>query len=157
MKGIGPIVLAGFVALFGVASCSSSTSPPRGSVAWVTGFASIAPIDGIPSGPVAVRVTGTAASRLAVLVSQLPSVSGSQVHCEEPLGLIYSIAFSAGAVGPSKAVVEGYRCAAAVTVAVAGEATSWRQDSACMLIRAVRQVLPSRAKATRGLTVGCDS
>jgi hypothetical protein len=95
--------------------------------------------------------------RLALLVSQLPSVGQSQVHCMEPLGLMYRIVFGAGAVAPSKAVVEGYRCDAGVAVTVAGKASSWRRDANCELIRAVRLVLPARARATQRLAIGCGS
>ena len=82
----------------------------------------------------------------------------SQVDCHEPLGLMYRIVFGAGSVSQSKEVVEGYRCAAAaVRVAVAGKASSWRRDANCTLIRAVRHVLPGRAKATQSLAIGCGS
>ena len=155
MKVIPPIVVAGLVVLFGVAGCSSQ--PSGGSIARVTGFAHDGFIGGTPSGPVTVRVTGAESGRLALLVSQLPSVPQSQVHCEEPLGLIYRIAFAAGAAGRAKTVVEGYLCDAAVTVTVAGTASSWRRDGTCTLLRVVRQVLPGRAKATRSLAIGCDS
>jgi hypothetical protein len=149
-------VLVGLVVLLGVTSCSSTTRP---SVAEVTGFRSVpVPVAGSsPAGPVTVRLAGKGAGLLAQLVSQLPSVAQSQVHCEEPLGLIYRIVFGAGGGAKSKEVVDGYRCAAAVTVAVAGEAISWRRDANCTLIRAVRHVLPGRAKATQSLSIGCGS
>lgn len=95
------------------------------------------------------------ASRLAQLVSQLPSVS--QVHCHEPLGLMYRIVFGAGSVAQSKAVVEGYRCDAAVTITVAGKTSSWRRDANCTLFHAVRQALPGRAEGTQGLDIGCGN
>jgi hypothetical protein len=126
-----------------------------GSTAEVTGFASVS--FAAPAGRVTIRISGTKVSRLAQLVSQLPSVAPSQVHCEEPLSLMYRIVFGAGPVAQSKAVVEGYRCDAAVTVTVTGKARSWRRDTACTLIRAVRQVLPARAKGTQSLTIGCGS
>jgi hypothetical protein len=150
------IVLAGLVVLLVVAGCSSTTLP---SVVEVTGFSSVpVPVPGSPpSGPVTVQVAGKDASRLAQLVSQLPSVAQSQVHCQEPLGLMYRIVFGAGSAAESKEVVEGYRCAAAVTVAVAGKAISWRRDASCKLIRAVRHVLPGRARATQSLAIGCGS
>jgi hypothetical protein len=72
------------------------------------------------------------------------------------MGLLYRIVFGAGSVAPAGAVVEGYQCDAAVTVTVAGE-TSWRRDPDCTLIRAVRVVLPARAKATQRLAIGCAS
>jgi hypothetical protein len=159
MKGIRPIAAAGALVLSGVAGCSAAPAgqryqPSGESVAEVTGFAHDAMfIGGTPSGPVSVRITGVRSSRLALLVSQLPSVS--QVHCEEPLGLMYRIVFDAGAARQSKTVVDGYRCDAAVTVTVAGKASTWRRDSACTLLRAVREVLPGRAKATRSLSIGC--
>jgi hypothetical protein len=149
-------VLTGLIVLVGVAGCSSTTRP---SVAEVTGFQSASvPAEGsAPSGPVTVRVAGKDASRLARLVSELPSVRQSQVQCEEAPGLIYRIVFGAGSVAQSKEIVEGYWCAAAVTVAVAGKALSWRRDVNCTLIRAVRHVLPDRAKATQRLLPGCGS
>jgi len=70
---------------------------------------------------------------------------------------MYRIVFSNGTVAQSKAVVEGYRCDAGVTVTVPGQTSSWRRDASCTLIRAVRHVLLGRAKATRTLTIGCDS
>jgi hypothetical protein len=154
MKKLPLSVLIGLVVLVGVAGCSSTTLP---SVAEVTGFTSIpvGPAGSPPSGPVTVRVAGNEASRLAQLVSQLPSVPQSQVTCVEPPGLIYRIVFGADSVAQSKEVVEGYLCAAAVTVAVAGKAISWRRDAKCALIRAVRHVLPDRAKATQSLLPGC--
>jgi hypothetical protein len=155
MKLLPPIVAAGIVVLSGVAGCLSSTT--GGSVAEVTGFAYVGFIGVAPSGPVTVRITGVESSRLALLVGQLPSVPQYQAHCEEGLGLMYRIAFGAGAAGQSKTVVEGYQCDAAVTVTVAGHASSWRRDSTCALLRAVRHVLPGRAKATRSLSIGCDS
>jgi len=156
MKKPTLIVLICLVVLVGVVGCSSTTLP---SVAEVTGFTSVSiPAEGSsPSGPVTVRVAGKDASRLAQLVSQLPSVPQSQVHCHEPLGLMYRIAFGAGSVPQSKEVIEGYRCAAAVKVAVAGKARSWRRDAHCTLIRAVRHVLPGRAKATQSRAIGCGS
>ncbi len=156
MKKPALIVLICLVVLVGVAGCSSTTLP---SVAEVTGFTSVSiPMAGSsPSGPVTVRVAGNYASRLAQLVNQLPAVAQSQVHCEEPLGLMYRIVFDTGSVAQPKEVVEGYECAAAVTVAVAGKAGSWRRDANCTLIRAVRHVLPGRAKATQSLTVACGS
>lgn len=162
MRRLAPIAVAGLVLLLGVASCSSSSlRPPRPtlgrSVAEVTGFVSVPVMSGAPSGPVTVRVAGTKVSRLALLVSKLPSVAQSQVHCEEPLGLMYRIVFAAGLVAPSRAVVEGYRCDAGVTVTVAGKATSWRLDRSCRLLRAVRQVVPDRARATHALAIGCAS
>ena len=60
---------------------------------------------------------------------------------------MYRIVFGAGSVAPSKAVVEGYSGYVAVTVAVAGKASSCRRDANCTLLRAVRQALPGRAKA----------
>jgi hypothetical protein len=157
-----PVVVAGLLVLFGVASCSSSALRPQHhpsgpSVAEVTGFAKIPFIGGMPSGPVTVRITGMEARHLALLVSLLPSVSQSQVHCEEPPGLMYRIVFGAGLVAPSRAVVKGYRCAAAVTIAVAGTTTSLRRDATCTLIRAVRKALPERATETQSLSVGCGS
>jgi hypothetical protein len=156
MKKPALIVLIGLIVLPCVSSCSSRPLP---SVAEVTGFTSfpVGPPGSSPSGPITVRVAGKDASRLAHLVSQLPSVAQSQVHCEEPLGLMYRIVFGAGSVAQSKEVVEGYECAAAVMVAVAGKARSWRRDATCSLIRAVRQVLPARAKATQNLPIGCGS
>jgi hypothetical protein len=141
--------------LLGVVGCSSAATGR--SVAEVTGFEHDGFIGGTPSGPVTVRVTGIEPGRLALLVSQLPSVPRSQVHCEEGLGLMYRIVFDAGAAGRSKTVVEGYECDAAVTVTVAGKASSSRRDGTCTLLRAVRQVLPGRAKATRSLDIGCGS
>jgi hypothetical protein len=163
MNRLPPVVVAGILALFGVASCSSSAAPPQYQtpdrpVAEVTGFASApSPAGGLLSGPVTVRMTTTQASRLALLVRQLPAAARSQVHCEESLGLIYRIVFGAGLVAQSKAVVEGYRCDAAVTVTVAGKTSSWWRDGTCKLIRAVRQVLPGRAKATQSFDIGCGS
>jgi len=104
-------------------------------------------------------------------VNQLPSVPQSQVHCEEPLGLTYRIDFGPGSVARSKAVADGYRCDAAVTVTVAGKAKSWRRgplsavhhvillasDANCALLGAVRRALPGRAKATQSLDVRCAS
>jgi hypothetical protein len=162
MKMLPRIVVAGVVVLLGVASCSSSASPsqyqiPDGPVAEVTGFASVRPDSALSSGPVTVRITGMEVSRLAVLAGQLPSVVQSQVRCVEPLGLMYRIVFGNGSVAQSKEVVEGYRCDAGVTVTVSGKASSWRRDANCMLIRAVRLVLPGRAKATQSLSIGCGS
>ena len=106
MKKAALIVLAGLVVLFGVASCSSSTfRSPLLPVSTVTGFARIPLTDGVRSGPVMVRLTGSEAIRLALLLRQLPPVPGaapapglppSQVHCEQPLGLMYRIVFAAG-------------------------------------------------------------
>jgi hypothetical protein len=156
MKKPALIVLIGLVVLLGVAGCSSTTLP---SVAEVTGFRSVSyPMAGSsPSGPITIRVVGKDASRLAELVNQLPSVAQSQVDCVEPLGLIYRIVFGAGSVARSREVVEGYQCAAAVRVAVAGKAISWRRDAHCTLLGAVRKVLPGRAKATQKLGLGCGS
>lgn len=114
-----------------------------------------------------VRLTERDAIRLALLLRKLPIMPGaapepglppSQVHCEQPLGLMYRIAF-AGGDGPVPAeVVEGYRCDAAVAVwDPGGRTSSWRRDANCTLIVAVRQVLPGRAKATQSLSVGCGS
>jgi hypothetical protein len=152
------MVVAGLLASLCVVSCSSSALLPQsvlsdGSTAEVTGFASVS--FGPPAGPVTIRISGTKVSRLALLVSQLPSVAPSQVHCEEPLSLMYRIEFGAGSVAQSKAVVDGYRCDAAVTIAVTGKTISWRRDTACTLIRAVRQLLPAQAKGTQSLAVGC--
>jgi hypothetical protein len=156
-------VVAAVLALVGVASCSSSASPARQQapvlpVAAVTGFVSASGVAASePSGPVTVSVTGIEASRLAQLVSRLPTVPQSQVDCMEPLGLIYRIVFGAGVVARSKTVVEGYQCDAAVTVAVAGKVSSWRRDATCNLMQFVRQVLPARAKATQTLAIGCGT
>jgi hypothetical protein len=163
MTRLPSIVVAGLLVLFGVASCSSSAVRPRyqtadGSLAEVTGFATAAMMaGGSPSGPVTVRITEMRARRLALLVNRLPSVPQSQVNCVEPLGLMYRIVFGSGAIAHSKAVVDGYRCDAGVTVTIAGQTSSWRRDANCTLIRAVRQVLPGRAKATLSLSIGCDS
>jgi hypothetical protein len=157
MKKPTQIVLAGLVVLLGTASCTSATLPP---VAELTGFTSVLAGQGPGSslsGPVTVRVSGKDASRLAHLVSQLPAVTQSQVHCEEPPGLIYRIVFGGGSAARPKEVVAGYMCAAAVSVAVAGQAISWRRDAHCTLIRAVRHVLPGWAKATQSLAIGCGS
>lgn len=149
------------VFLLGAAGCSSAALSPRdlsssGAAAEVTGFASIpAPAyGGSPTGAVTVRITRTAASRLAVLVDGLPSVPPSQLNCAEPPGLMYRIVF--GGDTASKTVVEGYRCDAGVRVTVAGKPGSWRRDANCTLLRAVRLVLPDRARGTRGLSIGCD-
>jgi hypothetical protein len=159
MTKLWPTVLAGLAVLLSVAGCSPSTARPPiltpsvRSVVEVTGFASMRLPDESPSGPVTVRVAGIRASRLALLVSQLPSVA--RVMCHEPLGLIYRMVFGAGSVAQSKTVVEGYRCDAGVTVTVAGKTSFWRRDATCGLIRAVRLVLPGRASATQGLGIGC--
>lgn len=160
MKRLAQLLVVGLLALLGAASCSSSTVglpylPSGESVAEVTGFASV-PLTSSASGPVTVRITGTEAIRLALLVSQLPSIKQSQVICHEPWGLMYRIVFG-GSVTQSKVVVEGYRCDAAVTVTVAGSPSAWGRDAACTLIRAVGQVLPARAKATQSLDIGCGS
>jgi hypothetical protein len=156
MKKLWPVVVAGVVVLFGVASCSSAVQQHQ-AVAEVTGFARNPFAGGTPSGPITVRITGMEAGRLAHLVSQLPAVPQSQVHCEEPLGLMYRIVFAPGSVAQSKAVVDGYRCDAAVTVTVAGRTNPWRRDADCALLAAVRQALPGRAKATQSLDIGCGS
>jgi hypothetical protein len=168
MKKPSLIVLAGLVVLLGVASCSSSTfRSPLQPVSTVTGFARIPLTRGVPSGPVMVRLAGGEAIRLALLLRQLPLVPGaapvpgwppSQVHCGEPLGLMYRIVF-AGGDGPVPAeVVEGYRCGAVVAVWVPGSRiSSWQRDANCTLIRAVRHVLPGRAKATQSLSIRCGS
>ena len=168
MKKAALIVLAGLVVLLGVANCSSSTfRAPLPPVSTVTGFARIPLTDGVRSGPVMVRLTGSEAIRLALLLRQLPPVPGaapapglppSQVHCEQPLGLMYRIVFAAGDGPVPTGVVEGYRCDAAVAVwDPGGRTSSWRRDANCALIRAVRHVLPGRAKATQSLPVGCGS
>ncbi len=79
------------------------------------------------------------------------------MNCHEGLELTYRIAFSAGSVARSAAVVKGYACEAAVSVTVAGAGVSWRQDAACKLFRAVKQVLPAWAKATTQDGVGCEN
>jgi hypothetical protein len=156
---MSPIAVAGLVVLLGgLASCSSSALPPHPtSVGEVTGFVSVPLMSGVPSGPVTVAMTGIEASRLARLVSALPTVGHGPLNCHEPLGLMYRIVFAAGLVAQPKAVVDGYRCGAQVMITAAGTASSWRRDSACRLIRAVRQVLPGRAKATQTLAIGCNS
>jgi len=160
MKRPSSMVVAGLLASLSVVGCSSSAFRPQslpfdGSTAEVTGFASVS--FAAPAGPVTVRISGTEASRLALLVSQLPSVAPSQVHCEEPLSLMYRIVFGASSGAQTKAVVAGYRCDAAVTITVTGKTGSWRRDTACTVIRAVRQALPARAKGTQSLAIGCGS
>ncbi|HUB41111.1 MAG TPA: hypothetical protein VMA72_19900 [Streptosporangiaceae bacterium] len=162
MTRLSPIVSAGLVVLVSVAGCASSAGRPPSvsserSVADVTGFASVPVTSESPSGPVTIRLTGLRASRLALEVSRLPSIAQSQVHCEEPQGLIYRIAFSAGLIAQPKTVVDGYRCDAAVTVTAQGKTVSWRRDATCTLLRAVRKVLRGRARATQGLSIGCGS
>jgi hypothetical protein len=162
------MVLAVFVVLFGVAGCSSSTfRSPLPPVSTVTGFARSPLTGGVPSGPVLVRLTDRQAIRLAVLLRQHPPIAGaapapgsppSQVHCQEPLGLMYRIFFGGGDGPVPAGVVAGYRCDAAVAAwAPGGQTSSWRRDANCALIRAVRHVLPGRAKATQSLPVGCGS
>jgi hypothetical protein len=158
---MAPILVTSLVLMLGIASCSSSTSQLHyrtsdTPVTELTGFAFAAARLLSPSGPVTVRVTGIRASRLALLVKELPAVAESQISCVEPPGLMYKLAFSAGSIAPSKAVVEGYSCDAAVTVKADGK-TSWRRDANCALIKAVSLALPGRAKATRSLDVGCGS
>lgn len=153
---------AGLVVLLGVAGRSSSTLLPQSqtadwSAAEVTGFAAVPVTSTSPSGTVTVRITGPAESRLALLVSQLPAIAQSQVVCHEPLGLMYRIVFGSGSAAPSEAVVDGYRCDAAVTITVAGKASLWGRDANCSLIRAVALLLPRQAKATQSLSIGCDS
>jgi hypothetical protein len=159
MKRRSPVVAAGLVASLCVVGCSSSTVAQSlqsdASTAEVTGFSSVS--FAAPAGPVTIRIGQTSASRLALLVSRLPSVAPSQVSCHEPLSLMYRIVFGSGSVAQSKAVVKGYRCDAAVTITVAGKPTSWRRDSACTVIRAVRQVLPAQAGGTQGQGIGCGS
>ena len=167
MKKAALIVLAGLVVLFGVASCSSSVfRSPMLPVSTVTGFARVPLTGGVPFGPVTARLTDRQAIRLVLLLRQLPLVPGaaapgsppSQVSCHEPLGLMYRIVFGGGD-GPVPAEeVEGYRCDAAVAVGFpGGPIRSWRRDAQCRLIRAVRQVLPGRARATQSLPVGCGT
>ena len=167
MKKAALVVLAGLVVLFGVANCSSSTfRSPLPPVSTVTGFARMPRTDGVTSGPVLVHLTYREAIRLVLLLRQLPLVPGaaapgsppSQVSCHEPLGLMYRIVFGGGD-GPVPAEeVEGYRCDAAVAVGFpGGPIRSWRRDAQCRLIRAVRRVLPGRAKATQSLPVGCGT
>jgi hypothetical protein len=103
------MVAAALLASLCVAGCSSATVRPQplpshGSTAVITGFASVS-LFGAPAGPVTIRISGSKASRLALLVSHLPSVAPA--HCEEPLSLMYRIVFGAGSVAHSKAVVEG--------------------------------------------------
>jgi hypothetical protein len=167
MKKPALIVLAGLVVLFGVADCSSSTTRSQlVPISTVTGFTRMPLTGGAPAGPVMVRLTYTQATRLAVLLRQLPPVPGgfapglppSQVHCEEPMGLMYRLVFGGGDGPVPAGVVEGYRCDAAVAVQYPGGGiSSWRRDAQCRLIRAVRHVLPGRAKATQSLPVGCGS
>lgn len=155
------VLLLGAVVVFGAAGCSSSVWSPQIptsdlSAAAVTGFASSGPLAGSNSfGPVTVQIAGARASQLAQLVDQLPSVPQSQMDCIDGLGLVYRIVFSSGP-DSSRTVVEGYRCNAGVTVTLSGRNSSWLRDADCTLIRAVRQMLPSRATATRSTTVGCQ-
>lgn len=157
MKRLQPILAASSIVL-AVAGCSAAAARPPvrasdQSVAEVTGFTSESSAWSL-YGPVSVRATGAQASRLALLVNQLPSAA--RPECQEPAGLIYRIVFGAGSVAHSKTVVvEGYRCGAAVAVGAAGSASYWRRDSACKLFRAVRRILSGRAKATQDLTPGC--
>jgi hypothetical protein len=158
MKRLAQLVSVGLLALLGAASCSSPTvglpyQASGESLAEVTGFASVQ-LPFPASGPVTVRVAGTEASGLAVLVSQLPSIKQSLL-CHEQV-LMYRIVFGPSAA-QSDAVVEGYACDAVVTVTVAGNptVTVWGRDADCTLIRAVAHVLPARAKLTRSLDVGC--
>jgi hypothetical protein len=66
------------------------------------------------------------------------------------------ITWSSGSQAHATTVVDGYRCAAAVTVSYAGTPTTWRRDVTCELIAAVRQVLPHQARATLDFTIGCN-
>lgn len=168
MKQPALAVLAGLVVLFGGAGCSSATSrSPLLPVSTVTGFARIPVTGGVTSDSVMVRLTARQAIRLALLLRQLPPVPGAapapgspppQVHCQEPLGLMYRIVFAGGNGPVPAAVVDGYRCGAAVAVwDPGGRTSSWRRDVRCALLRAVRRVLPARAKATQTLPAGCDS
>ena len=166
MKKAALIVLVGTVGLLSVASCSSTTfRQSLMPVSTVTGFARVPVTGGGSAGPVTVRLTEEQATLLAVLVGQLPQVPGdapggppSAVHCQEPLGLMYRINFGGGD-GPVPAeAVEGYRCDAAVAVGnLGGPVVFWHRDANCALIQAVRNVLPTRAKATQRLAIGCDS
>ncbi len=153
------ILVACVVVPLAIASCSSHAPrarylTSRGPAGEVTGFTSFG---FSPYGPVTVRITQSQAHGLALLVGQLSPIAQSQVDCHEPLGLMYRIVFDAGSVARRREVVDGYRCDAGVRVTLAGEPSSWLRDANCALIRAVRRVLPGRAKATRNLTIGCAS
>jgi hypothetical protein len=150
---------AGLLAVLGIVGCTSAAAhQPSSPIAEVTGFAvAAAPAGTAPGGPVTVQLTGPQATRLAQVVSELPAAAPQQISCHEPLGLMYRISFSAGAVAPARATVEGYECGAAVSVTPGGAGSSWRRDTDCALIRAVRAVLPQQAKATQTEPIGCGS
>lgn len=150
----GLFAAAVFLASAGaVAGATSATGVrgPRIIAATVTGYRR-SPITGRPSGPITVQVSRRETARLARLVAGLPHHGTRGCHENQ---LLYRIRFRAFSKGKSKSVA-GWRCAAAVTLTAGpGARVEARKDAHCLLLDAVRAVLPRAAVATQTLSVPC--
>jgi hypothetical protein len=149
------------VVLLGIAGCSSlaaqpgqpavSATKPAGQ-ATVTGYVS-SPVTGTATGPVSVVLQGASAARLDQLVAGLQKTVPPA--CAEN-AVLYKIVFTTQTGNKPGFAVTGYQCGGHVLVTSGGTIVA-RTDRGCVLLTAVRRVLPASAKATQRLTAPCAS
>jgi hypothetical protein len=145
-----------------IAGCTAHGSPqavPR--VAKVaagptrlTGFVSMpVGMSFVPRRAITVRVAAAEASQLKGLAFALPKSAPAVCH-GGGRRLIYRILFGS-TPSSGRTIVDGYVCGGQVAIRQPGAPPSWRRDTSCDLLTAVRGSLPPKAKATQSLTVGC--
>ncbi len=125
--------------------------PSASSAMKLTGYQSVSFFG--TSGAVTVALTPADSQHVLGLVEAPPKGSGPD--CQEPPALVYrlTVAHAAGLVRGT--VISGYRCSAAVSVAVPGSSPSWHTNTDGRLDRAIRRLVPSGAEGTRRATIGC--
>jgi hypothetical protein len=146
----GASIVAGCTAHGGSSQAVSRVAGPTR----LTGFVSMpVGLSLAPRRPITVRVAAAEASQLKGLAFALPKSAPAVCH-GGGRRLIYRILFGPAA-GSGRTIVDGYVCGGQVAVRQPGGPPSWRRDSSCDLLTAVRRNLPPNAKATQSLAVGC--
>ncbi len=150
IAGAGSLAAAGAVA---GAPSAPGVRGLRATAATVTGYRRSS-ITGRPSGPITVHVRPGEAARLARLVAGLERFGTRDCHENQ---LLYRIRLPTTSKARGE-IVMGWRCAAAVTLTAGpGAHVEVRRDAHCLLLDAVRAVLPRAAVATQTLAVPCST
>jgi hypothetical protein len=146
IAALGAVLLVAAVGgVLGLTMSSPGTSAV-GDRAEVTGYATSNAF-GDTTGPVSVELHGASAASIDRLAEGLPAANVDDICTIEVQ--MYQITFTVGAGAKRGLDVIGYQCGGVVVEVPSPGLTSNRVDRNCVLLAAVRRLLPASATATQ--------